>query len=327
MKTARSAATATRRRGKPPRLCAIVRLRDTDGDGKADEFKKFAEMESPRGVIWDGPERHRRPARSTSCIRRSSPPITDTDGDGVADKQEDIVTGLGFDLDFRGADHTTNGCRLGIDGLIYIAVGDYGFTKAIAKDGTTLSMRGGGIVRVRPDGTGFEIVSRGQRNIYDVAVSPTLDLFTRDNTNDGGGWNVRLSPRPARRAHGLPHALHKLPRRHRASRSPISAAAARAARSGSMNPACRSGLFTVEWGRNAIMYHTLTPNGAGWKHDGRTRQEVAETRPPDRHGRGCQRRALHHELGRRDVQLQRAERGVCAAGGEEGRAEGRRCRI
>ena len=38
-----------------------------------------------------------RPARSTSCIRRISPPIIDTDGDGKSDKQEDIVTGLGFD--------------------------------------------------------------------------------------------------------------------------------------------------------------------------------------------------------------------------------------
>ena len=57
-------------------------------------------------------------------------------------------------------------------------------------------MKGGGIARVRPDGTELELVSRGQRNIYDVAISPLLDLFTRDNTNDGGGWNVRLSHVP-----------------------------------------------------------------------------------------------------------------------------------
>ncbi len=76
---------------------------------------------------------------------------------------------------------------------IYVAVGDYGFIKAVGKDGTALQFRGGGVVRVRTDGTGLEIVSRGQRNIYDVAIDPYMNLFTRDNTNDGDGWDVRLS--------------------------------------------------------------------------------------------------------------------------------------
>ncbi len=49
------------------------------------------------------------------------------------------------------------------------------------------------MVRVRPDGTELEVVSRGQRNIYDVAIDPLMNIFTRDNTNDGDGWDVRLS--------------------------------------------------------------------------------------------------------------------------------------
>ena len=112
-------------------------MRDTDGDGKADEFKVFAEMDSPRGVIWDGPS-----GTAPGTLYVMHPPnltaYTDTDGDGKADQQEDIVTGLGFDLKFRGADHTTNGCRLAIDGFIYIAVGDYGYVEARAKNGTTI---------------------------------------------------------------------------------------------------------------------------------------------------------------------------------------------
>src|SRR5205085_12627548 len=32
----------------------VVRMRDTKGDGHADEFKTFCTVESPRGVIWDG---------------------------------------------------------------------------------------------------------------------------------------------------------------------------------------------------------------------------------------------------------------------------------
>jgi putative heme-binding domain-containing protein len=255
----------------------VVRLRDTNGDGKADESKVFAEMDSPRGVIWDGPS-----GAGPGTLYVMAPPnltaYTDTDGDGKADKQKHIVTGLGFDLKFRGADHTTNGIRMGIDGFIYVAVGDYGFTSAKAKDGTILSNRGGGIVRVRPDGTGFEIVSRGQRNIYDVAVSPTLDLFTRDNTNDGGGWDVRLSFVPPGAQMGYPYLFVNFPEdmvkplADYGGGSPCGALWID-------EPSLQNGLYTVEWGRNAIMYHPLTPNGAGWKAE--QKEWLKLTRPTD----------------------------------------------
>jgi putative heme-binding domain-containing protein len=260
----------------------VVRMRDTDGDGKADEFKVFAEMDSPRGVIWDGPS-----GTAPGTLYVMHPPnltaYTDTDGDGKADKQEEIVTGLGFDLNFRGADHTTNGCRLGIDGFIYVACGDYGFTKAVAKDGTTLSMRGGGIVRVRANGTGFEIVSRGQRNIYDVAISPTMDLFTRDNTNDGGGWDVRLSFVPPGAHMGYPYYFKNSsedmlqPLADYGGGSPCGALWID-------EPGLQNGLYTVEWGRNAIMYHRLKQKGAGWEVDGPNQGQtewIKMTRPTD----------------------------------------------
>ncbi|MCA9057891.1 MAG: c-type cytochrome, partial [Planctomycetaceae bacterium] len=69
----------------------------------------------------------------------------------------------------------------------------FGFNRAVGRDGTVLSQRGGGVVRVRPDGTEMEIYSWGQRNIVDIAIDPLLNLYTRDNTNDGGGWDIRLS--------------------------------------------------------------------------------------------------------------------------------------
>jgi putative heme-binding domain-containing protein len=173
----------------------IIRCRDTDGDGKADEFTDFAKMDSPRGLLAvPGPD-----GRGVDLFVMHPPHLSvyrDHDGDGVAEDSKVLVRDLGFGLDFRGADHTTNAIRWGIDGWIYVAVGDYGFAKASGSDGRTLRLRGGGIVRVRPDGSELEIVSRGQRNIFDVAVSPRLDLFTLDNTNDGGGWDKRLSHVP-----------------------------------------------------------------------------------------------------------------------------------
>ena len=118
----------------------------------------------------------------------------DDNGDGVADRSDILIKGISTQRVFsRGADHTTNGIRMGIDGWLYIAVGDFGFYKAEGKDGRTLTLLGGGIARVRLDGTELEIYARGTRNIYDMAVDPLLNVFTRDNTNDGGGWDTRLS--------------------------------------------------------------------------------------------------------------------------------------
>ncbi|MGB8166372.1 MAG: c-type cytochrome [Chthoniobacteraceae bacterium] len=246
----------------------VVRMRDTDGDGKADEFVTFCNVESPRGVIWDG-NGMGKDGKMPGTIYVMHPPnltaYTDVDGDGKADKQEDILTGLGFDLDFRGADHTTNGCRLAIDGFIYIAMGDYGCVKAVGKDGRTISHRGGGVVRIRPDGTGLELVAEGTRNILDVAVSPTLDIFTRDNTNDGGNWNVRLSFIQPGAHMGYPFLFKNFPE------DMIDAMADFGGGSpcGSIwldESGLPKGLFTVEWGAGGIFYHDdLVQNGAGWK--------------------------------------------------------------
>ncbi len=163
----------------------VMRLVDDDNDGRADRYTTFAEMDSPRGVVADG----------NTVFVMHPPNLTayrDTTGDGIADVSQVIVRGLGFDLDFRGADHTTNNIVMGIDGWIYVAVGDYGFVKAVGTDGAQLQHRGGGVVRVRPDGTNLELYAAGTRNIYDVAVDPFLHLYSRDNTNDGDGWNTRL---------------------------------------------------------------------------------------------------------------------------------------
>jgi len=173
--------------GKEAGRGKVLRCIDTDGDGAADRINEFAKMDHPRGLIYDN-----------GSLWVLHPPLLsvfrDTNGDGTSDESEVLITGISTEeVNRRGADHTTNGIRMGLEGWIYIAVGDFGFNKAVAKDGTTLSRRGGGVVRIRPDGTEMEIFSWGQRNILDVAIDPLMNLFTRDNTNDGGGWDIRLS--------------------------------------------------------------------------------------------------------------------------------------
>jgi len=173
--------------GKEKGRGKLLRCVDTNGDGRADKINVFAKMDHPRGLIYD----------NGSLWVLHPPNLTvyhDDDRDGVADRHETLITGISTDLvGKRGADHTTNGIRMGIDGWIYIAVGDFGFNNARGADGTVLSRRGGGVVRVRPDGTEMEIYAWGLRNILDVCIDPYMNIFTRDNTNDGGGWDVRLS--------------------------------------------------------------------------------------------------------------------------------------
>ena len=260
----------------------VVRCVDTDDDGKADKFNVFASMDSPRGLIWD----------AGTLYVLHPPTLTafhDDNGDGTSDRSEELVKGMGFDLKFRGADHTTNGIRLGIDGYIYVAVGDYGFIKAVGKDGASHQLLGGGIVRVRTDGSGLEIVSRGQRNIYDVAIDPYMNLFTRDNTNDGDGWDVRLSHVVPTGHMGYPSLFKRFPDEHI---QPL-------ADYGGGSP-CGSLylqepgfpapfgdlLYTCEWGRGGIFMHPLTPNGAGFKAEQKMFLEVPRPTDMDVDGRG-----------------------------------------
>ncbi|MEM1295653.1 MAG: heme-binding protein, partial [Verrucomicrobiota bacterium] len=190
---------------REPNRGAILQCLDTDGDGKADQVNQFvASVDSPRGLEWDGEWLY--------CLH---PPhlsrYRDNDGDGSADEEEVLVEGIAFGFEDRPADHTSNGITLGIDGWLYCAIGDFGFMNARGTDGAEVQFRGGGVVRVRRDGTGMHIFSRGTRNIYEVAVGPTLEAYTRDNTNDGGGWDVRLHHFTGLDHHGYPSLYRNFP--------------------------------------------------------------------------------------------------------------------
>jgi putative heme-binding domain-containing protein len=89
-------------------------------------------------------------------------------------------------------DHIPSGIRLAMDGYFYITTGDKGILGAVGTDGRKLEMRGG-IYRMRPDGTSLEIYTTGTRNHLEVAINSEDEMFTLDNTDDGGGWWTRLT--------------------------------------------------------------------------------------------------------------------------------------
>jgi putative membrane-bound dehydrogenase-like protein len=243
---------------------AIYRLRDVDGDGRADETRLFVpNVDSPRGLVWDRDRLYlMHPPHLSAYI--------DTDGDGRADQEQVLVKNIAFDFKDRPADHSSNGVTLGIDGWLYLAIGDFGFIEAEGTDGRQLQFRGGGVLRVRPDGTGLEIYSRGTRNILEVALDPLLNGFTRDNTNDGGGWDIRLHHFSGLDDHGYPRMFKNF------NDEIIQPLADYGGGSGCGalfldEPGFPAGAspaaYTADWGRNWIYSHRMQPSGATFSAD------------------------------------------------------------
>jgi putative heme-binding domain-containing protein len=197
--------------GKKPGQGSIVKLVDTNNDGKMDTHSTFAMVDNPRGIIAQGHQvfvLHTVFSEETGIAEGMDLVVfEDKNKDGKADgAPKPLIQHISSPkfLQSRGTDHSTNGIRMGIDGWIYIAVGDFGFVNAEDRSGKKLTQLGGGILRVRPDGTEMEVYTHGMRNIYDVAIDPYMNTFTRGNTNDGGGWNIRFTHQIQSAEYGYP---------------------------------------------------------------------------------------------------------------------------
>jgi len=247
-----------------PHRGSVLRLRDLDGDGRADEVKRFVpDVDSPRGLVWDRDRLYlMHPPHLSAYI--------DKDGDGVADEEKVLVKDIAFGFKDRPADHTSNGVTLGIDGWLYLAIGDFGFVRAEGADGRTLQLRGGGVVRVRPDGSGLELYSRGTRNILEVGLDPLLNGFARDNTNDGGGWDIRLHHFTGLEEHGYPSLFTHFADETIAPLADYGGGSGCGSLSLS-EPGFPAGygdaMYTADWGRDRIFRHRMTPRGSTFAAD------------------------------------------------------------
>ena len=240
----------------------ILVARDRNGDGKADQLTEFVKADSPRGGHLAGGVLYLIHPPFLSAFR-------DTNGDGKSDQKVLLVEGLGAGIEHpRGADHTTNGVRMGIDGWLYISVGDFGAgverekDGARGRDGRRVTLHGGGVIRVRPDGTEMELYAEMTRNQCDTAISPTLDLFTRDNTNDGKGWNTRFHHHTALANHGYPRLYKNFPEEtvgFLADYGGGSGTGALYLAEPGFPAAWGETLFTCDWTTGTIHHHPLKP--------------------------------------------------------------------
>lgn len=177
-------------------------LIDKDGDGKADEFKVFAEgFNCIQALAWKGKDLWVCHCPAVTIVR-------DLDGDDVADEFVDVFTDLG---PLR---HGLHGFNWAPDGKLYMSQGNNTCTKNAPKVWRDLmhvesdapaeqsprkyskaewktaylepynSESEGGILRCDPDGKNCEIWARGMRNPWDIAFDDTFTWTAGDN-DDG----------------------------------------------------------------------------------------------------------------------------------------------
>jgi putative membrane-bound dehydrogenase-like protein len=140
----------------------IVRLEDTDGDGRFDSSVVFADkMMFPEGALWfDG------------SLYVAAPPsiwkLTDTDGDGVADRREEWFQGKTL----TNCANDLHGPYLGPDGWIYWTKGAFAQQTYEQPGKAPLVTRASHIFRRRPGDVAIEsVMNGGMDNPVDVAFT------------------------------------------------------------------------------------------------------------------------------------------------------------
>jgi len=145
---------------KPHRVVCLI---DDDGDGRYDRRTIFADkLMFPEGAMWlDG------------SLYVAAPPsiwkLTDTDGDGVADRREEWFKGKTL----TGCANDLHGPYAGPDGWIYWCKGAFASQTYERPGKSPLVTRAAHIFRARPDGTGIEpVMTGGMDNPVEVAFTP-----------------------------------------------------------------------------------------------------------------------------------------------------------
>ncbi len=159
----------------------IVRLDDTDGDGKFDRRTVFAEhLMFPEGTMFfDG-----------SLYVAAVPSIwkfTDRDGDGVADERVEWFQGKTM----TGCANDLHGPYPGPDGWFYWCKGAFAEQTHMV-NGHEWTTKAAHIFRCRPDGSGFEpVFTAGMDNPVDISFMPDGErivcgtYFNGDPRHDG----------------------------------------------------------------------------------------------------------------------------------------------
>ncbi len=240
-------------------------LEDVDADGVYDSSKIFADkIAYPMGAAF-----------YQGSLYVAAPPdllrFTDTDGDGVANKREVILTG--WTLNHNAA--TLGGPFIGPDGWLYMTDARRGFNIK-TKEGDSLKGKSARIWRCRPDGTGLESVSGGGfDNTIELIFMPsgetigTMTYFTdpkegfRDALMHWVEGGVYPKPQEVIEQDHLKLTGDLMPVMTKLAR--VSHAGLMRYRGTSFGPQSRGNLFSAQFNTGRIMRHIVIPDGATYR--------------------------------------------------------------
>lgn len=241
---------------------SIRMLEDKDGDGRFDKSSLFADrMTFPMGAMWHDGALY---VASAPSLWR----LEDTDGDGVADRRQELVT----KFQFGGNACDIHGPFLGPDGWIYWANCQRGFDIR-RPDGTLLQGKAAGLFRMRADGSAAEIVcAGGMDNPVEVAFSAEGEAFATVNLFlgapkprmdaiihcvEGGLFPYRaLAPQFKRTGDLLPAMIDL---------GWVAPAGLMRYRSGAFGAEYRDNLFSAHFNRRRVQRHILERDGATFR--------------------------------------------------------------
>jgi putative membrane-bound dehydrogenase-like protein len=243
----------------------IIRLEDTDGDGRFDRRTVFADkMMFPEGTMW-----------YAGSLYVSAPPsiwkLTDADGDGVAEQRVEWFQGKTL----TGCANDLHGPYLGPDGWIYWCKGAFAKQTYERPGQKPFETRAAHIFRCRPDGSGIEpVMTGGMDNPVDCVFTPGGErIFTTTFLQTPGGGN----------RDGLIHAIyggingkdHDVIYEHKwtgPSLMPVLTHMGPAAPCGLaryesrvFGPEYQDNLFACQFNMRKVSRHVLIPDGATFK--------------------------------------------------------------
>lgn len=152
----------------------IHKLRDTNGDGRADQVTTYADGFNTV-VTGVAAGLYARGKDVYATIEPDLWQLRDNDGDGRVDERKSLVGGFAVHIAYAG--HNMHGVTMGPDGRLYWSVGDIA---------SNYLPNEGAIFRSNPDGSNFEVFARGLRNPEEIVFNELGDLFAADNDSDNG---------------------------------------------------------------------------------------------------------------------------------------------
>jgi putative membrane-bound dehydrogenase-like protein len=243
----------------------ILRLEDTHGDGKFDKATVFAhKMMFPEGVMWlDG------------SVYVGSPPsiwkLTDTDGDGVADKREEWYKGKTL----GGCANDIHGPYAGPDGWVYWCKGGFEPQTIDLPGKKSFVSRAAHVMRCRPDGTGLEaLMSGGMDNPVGLVWTPGGEMIftTTFLQHPAGGKRDGLIHAVYGGVYGKDHAVIEGHPRTSPQLMPVLTHLGAAAPCGLVRyestvfgKEYQDNLFACLFNMHKVTRHVLTPDGATFK--------------------------------------------------------------